>query len=38
MLTGSYQQNKEKLSKKASKMYQNHSEKEKDKRRQYVRE
>ena len=36
MLTGFYQKNKEKLSKKANEGYQNLSEQEKDKRVQYA--
>ena len=38
MLTRYYQKNKERLSKKAREKYQNLSEEEKDKKRQYVHE
>ena len=38
MLTGYYQKNKEKLSKKVRERYQNLSEEEKEKKRQYGRE
>ena len=38
MLTGYHQENKERLSKKVLERYQNFSEEEKDKRRQYTRQ